>query len=469
MNSLPTTRFARIGAGIAANGVMQTVQLVVRLAEVPILLKCWGAIGYGEWLLVAALPTALSISDGGFTKTAQREMTMRAGRADAKGVEGVFQSTWLMLLSLSTIVLVLLALVLPQLPLVRLAKLTTVDAASLGITIVMLAAQVLVYFQCGLLLGGFTSVGKYALGVLFIAFSSLACFVGAMTGALLGFGMPGAAVGSFVGQCIGYATMFVVFKWAVPSISYGVSAASITEIRALWTPSIANLAFPVTDALNMQGVRLVVGLSLGPVALAVFSTTRTLCRLALQPVLSIARTVEPELSLAYGGGQSEQARRLFLQSSHAGFWMSAALSLVIAVAGPFLYRIWTNQQLDLDLLALCFMLIASVLSVLWGIALTVPCSINAHTSLSFPFLGIYGVGSILLVFIFAKQNMGASGAAIGVLIGDALALILVSIFALRIVGTNPGEWVISLIKSPVVLFRIVLVRLQLVLKQVVVR
>ena len=91
---MPNNRSTRIIRGLGANGVTQASQLLMRLAEVPVLLLLWGAAGYGEWLLIAALPTALSFSDGGFTKTARREMAMRAGRDDSVGIAAVFQSTW---------------------------------------------------------------------------------------------------------------------------------------------------------------------------------------------------------------------------------------------------------------------------------------------------------------------------------------------------------------------------------------
>lgn len=468
--SMSTTgRSARILAGLGANGVTQASQLVMRLAEVPVLLMLWGAGGYGEWLLIASLPTALSFSDGGFTRTARREMAMRAGKGDATGIVAVFQSAWILLLALTVTVMLLLTTILPLMPVTQWLKLKTVGESGLVLALLALAAQVLVYFQCGLLHGAFISRGRYAIGELFIALSLVLCFCGLLVGAISGNGIVGAALGSLAGQMIGYGFMLAVHTRQAPEMRYGNRYASLLEIRKLWAPSVANLAFPLADALNMQGARLVVGLSLGPVALAVFSTTRTLCRLALQPVLSIARTVEPELSLAYGGGKSEQARRLFLQSSHAGFWVSAALSLVIAVVGPFLYRIWTNQQLDLDPLALGFMLMASVVSVLWGIALTVPCSVNRHTSLSLPFLGIYGVGSILMIFTFSHFRMSAWGAALGVLLGDALALVVVVIFALRIAGVSAGDWVKALFKSPADLSRQVRVRLRALLARGLVR
>jgi O-antigen/teichoic acid export membrane protein len=319
---------------------------------------------------------------------------------------------------------------------------------------------VLVYFQCGLLHGAFISRGRYAIGELLIALSAILCFCGMLTGALLGKGIVGAALGSLVGQVAGYGVMLALYVGQTSTPRYGIRQASLREIKALWAPSVANLAFPLTDALNSQGVRLVVGLSLGPVALAVFSTTRTLCRMALQPVLSIARTVEPELSLAYGAGHDAQARSLFLRSSHAGFWLSAALSLAIAVVGPFFYQMWAGHELKLDRLALCFMLMASVLNVLWGIALTVPCSVNRHMSISLPFLFVYGLGSVLLVFMLQRFGTGTSGAALGLLLGDLAASILVVISALRIAGISLSTWANALVASPVGVVRQLLFRLK---------
>jgi O-antigen/teichoic acid export membrane protein len=435
-------------AGLGANGVTQVSQLLMRLLEVPILLMLWGAAGYGEWLLIAALPTALSFSDGGFTRTARREMAMRAGRGDGAGIAAVFQSAWVLLLVLSAAVLLLLGLLLPHLPLAQWLKLKSIGDSDLVLVLLALATQVLVYFQCGLLHGAFISRGRYAVGELLIALSAILCFCGMLTGALLGKGIVGAALGSLAGQMAGYGAMLALCVRQISAPRYGIKQASVREIKALWAPSVANLAFPLTDALNTQGVRLVVGLSLGPVALAVFSTTRTLCRMALQPVLSIARTVEPELSLAYGAGHDAQARDLFLRSSHAGFWLSVVLSLVVAIVGPLFYQLWAGHELELDRLALCFMLIASVLNVLWGIALTVPCSVNRHMSLSLPFLGIYGVGSVLLVFILSSKGMGTAGAAFGVVIGDALALGLISGIALRITNLGLGQWRSAVMRSP---------------------
>jgi O-antigen/teichoic acid export membrane protein len=77
------------------------------------------------------------------------------------------------------------------------------------------------------------------------------------------------------------------------------------------------MAFPLGNALNIQGIRLVVGLALGPAAVAVFAPLRTLSNLALQPRAVINRLMEPEMALAFGAGDPSLFRRLFTQSGSA--------------------------------------------------------------------------------------------------------------------------------------------------------
>lgn len=58
---------SRLMSDVGAQGFSKVVQIVIRLAAIPILLNLWEINLYGEWLMVAAIPTFLAIGDGGFT------------------------------------------------------------------------------------------------------------------------------------------------------------------------------------------------------------------------------------------------------------------------------------------------------------------------------------------------------------------------------------------------------------------
>lgn len=53
----------RILKGFLAGGYGQFVTAVVQLLGVPIFLGAWGPNLYGEWILLAAIPSYLALSD----------------------------------------------------------------------------------------------------------------------------------------------------------------------------------------------------------------------------------------------------------------------------------------------------------------------------------------------------------------------------------------------------------------------
>ena len=442
---------ARLGRGLGAHGFMQAVQLFIRLAEVPLFLTFWGAAGYGEWLMIAALPSVLALSDGGVTKAAQREMAMYAGRADHAGVLRIFQSAWAMLMVLSVAVIGLMALVLPMLPIYEWMHLKIVDANTLVLTLLLLAAQVLVYFQCGLLYGGFASVGTYATGTLYQVLAFLLGFLGLGAGVVIGRSTHAAATGALIGQTIGFLIMRLALANGVPGLRYGFRQASWLEMKRLSLPSVANLAFPIGEALNIQGMRLILGTMLGPIALATFSTLRTLSRMALQPVMSIARTIEPEISLAYGAADSGRMRQLLLKGSQAGLWMSIGLCLFMGLAGSWFFDLWVNKTLIFDRPLFALLLMVAFINSLWGISLTVPCATNRHLGIALWFSIIYGGGVLCLTGVLTHW-LGLSGAGVALLVGEFCLMCIVVPVACRLVDKPIKTWTTIIIRPPAYLF-----------------
>ena len=82
----------------------------------------------------------------------------------------------------------------------------------------------------------------------------------------------------------GTVILCILVRRDIPWIEYGWKHASFAEIRALARPAIAFMGFPIGNALNLQGTLLAVGYALGPTAVVVFGTARTVSRVALQMV-----------------------------------------------------------------------------------------------------------------------------------------------------------------------------------------
>ena len=53
----------RLMRGFGANALGPVVTAIIQLGSVPIFLHAWGAAKYGDWLLLSAIPSYLSLSD----------------------------------------------------------------------------------------------------------------------------------------------------------------------------------------------------------------------------------------------------------------------------------------------------------------------------------------------------------------------------------------------------------------------
>lgn len=154
MTSEDRPLISRLIKGMGAQGYSQVVQIFIRLAEVPLLLGYWGTQLYGEWLMIAAIPTYFVICDGGFAGAATREMSMRSGADDRPGALSLFQSTWLWLLLASFGIGSLAFVMVQAAPLHNWVGFKVMDPATVKLVILILIIHVLVGFQTGLVYGG---------------------------------------------------------------------------------------------------------------------------------------------------------------------------------------------------------------------------------------------------------------------------------------------------------------------------
>ena len=103
------------------------------------------------------------------------------------------------------------------------------------------------------------------------------------TGGVVGFGgivVQTAAV-YFGINALGTLLLWLALKHEVPWIRFGFEHARWASLRRLAGPSISFMAMPIGNAINLQGMLLVVGHVLGPVAVVIFATARTVSRTAI--------------------------------------------------------------------------------------------------------------------------------------------------------------------------------------------
>ncbi len=424
----------RIVRGLAANIGGMGVTLVIQLVSVPVFLAAWGVSTYGEWLVLSAVPTYVALSDLSFSSVAGNSMVMleAAGkRTDAVILGRRLWSIVTVMTGIAVLAAVAVALVFGG----AFGSGAAIPASEAQIVLVALFLQVAVGNQYGVLDAWYRAGGRYPLSTALRQLGRLLEF-GALCGTVLLGGRPGAAAIAFlVASAAGFGVSWAVLRRSVPWSTFRPERPRLQTFRELLGPGLAYMALPIGNALSVQGLTIVVGTTLGAAALVVFSTTRTVTRVALQLIGAINNSIWSELSRSVGGGHLDEARAILRHSVQLALAGSLSLVLGLAFYGGVLIRWWTHGLVDPPAQLLVVLLLVVVANSTWYTLSAVLGATNRLKRLAI----VYLAGTIV-----ALVGAAVLGSALG-LAGPAMALLAIDIAmvayvlptSLRVVDDSP--------------------------------
>jgi O-antigen/teichoic acid export membrane protein len=305
---------------------------------------------------------------------------------------------------------------------------------------------VLFDLQWTVIAAGFRCEGNYALGTLLgniVKFGTNA----AATTAVFFHGSPVlAATMLLLGRFLGNDVCRLVLLRKSPWLRHGYSHAHRRAIRRLFRPAIAYMAFPAGNSLSLQGMTIVVGAVLGPIAVVTFSTTRTLTRFAYQMVDMITNSVWPELSTAFGAGDRLLAKKLHRCACQASLGLALAAVLTLALFGNGIYDGWTHHKLAMDHHLFHLLLVEVLASSLWFTSSIVPVACNCHERIAAVFLLTTALSLPLAYFVMPR--LGLAGAGISLLLVDVAMVSYVFKRSLSLLHDNLSGFMRSLFRSP---------------------
>ncbi len=421
------------------------VTVFVQWVTVPVLLHVWGATKYGEWLLLSAIPNYLTFSDLGFGDASASDMSVRVAQKDREGALETFQSSWILVTCVSIVALLLASPAIWWMPWrgwLRLSSLSSLEAAKV---ILVLGAYVGVSQQYGVVESGYRSDGHFATGTFWILIQRLTETMVATAVAILG-SLLAVASTYFVVRCLGTVAYSILLCHLSPWIHFGICHASMRTIKRLVAPAAGFMAFPLGYALSLQGLTILIGATLGPVAVVSFSTLRTLSRLILQFTTVVKNALWPELSRAFGEGNVFLARKLNRIAWQACLAISVLGGMCLWVMGPFTYRLWLRHDVNFD--ATCFhvLLVVVVVNSLWDIGAVIPMSVNGHfrVALLYSAAALFSLGLARILL----PGLGTVGAAIALVLMDGIMTLYVLRTALECTKDSLKNFVASLLTVP---------------------
>lgn len=411
----------RVIAGVGANTYEQLANIVIQLVSLPIYLSHWDVKTYGTWLVITAIPSYLSMADVGMVTVAGNRMTMLAGAGDMAAANRVFQSAQMFILLTC---LTIAALVIPGALCLPLALLGSLD---MRLALAALLAGVLLSLGGGLSGAAFQSTNRYALGMSVAVTTRLMEWLGGLAGLLL--------IGTFAAVACGMLLVRVsTLLWQSwlsthngGGLTWGVRDAQWSEVKAMLKPSLGFMTFPIANAISFQGFTLLTAHLLGPAAVAVFNTYRTVARVAVQVTSTLSHALWPEFARMFGAGEHRNLRMLLLGSSLLGAMGAISLSVVLYFCAPWLLEIWTKGHIAFYPGAMRAFLLYAAIAGTWHIPRVILMATNQHSALGAAFL-LISVLALLCAQVLGTRHQ-IMGLVMAMVVGELLAMVACFWFA----------------------------------------
>ena len=429
-----------------SSSVARLSQTAIQFVQVPVFLHFWSASLYGEWLILNAVPTYLMFSNAGFGTVAGNEMTMLVAGGNREAALRVFQSCWWLIVFVFVSFTAALTGVLYLLPIAHLLNIRSISEHDTKWIIFYLAVSVLLAALEQLLQSAYRSVGRYPYGTFVKSMMNLVAFGCTMVPVALGKGPLTTAEVYAAASIAGTVFTVALVKHDLPWLEYGWRHARFAELRRLFRPAVAYMAFPVGQSLNLSGPQLALNYALGPYAVVVFTTARTVSRAALQMVQMVNSTFEPEMTLAYGAGNIPLTRSLHRRACQMALIVALVTVAGVMTIGPYVLHAWTGGHVPPSRGLLTVLLVSVVVYSLWSTSSTLMTATNQHQRLAVVYLAATAL--TCLVSFIAAWSAGLYGAAAALVLSELAMNLYVLPASLRIAQDTLAGFLAGLLHYP---------------------
>ncbi|CAH0287948.1 hypothetical protein SRABI26_04142 [Arthrobacter sp. Bi26] len=410
----------RVSLGAGANAYSQVVTIFIQLVSVPVFLSQWNLETYGQWLILSAIPTYIALSDIGIVTVAGNRMNMLVSSGQAVEAKRVFQSAQVFTYGMCAAI-ALIAITVGLIPLFFLGGTDEKNA------LLLLVLSVLLGQIGGLAESVFKATKGYAIGAALSSSARLSEWLGYLMGLFLIGNFTAVALGGFTGRLLIVFIAFMMSSKRHSHLKWGFREARYGEIRMMLKPALSFLLFTLSNAFTFQGFTILCGALFGPAATVVFTTYRTLARVAVQASSMLSHALWPEFTALFAQGRGERLGSIYKRSSLANLAISVGLSGALFLASGPLLTIWTHGAITLQPILMAILLGYAAVAGCGHLPRVVLMATNNHTSLGVWF-ALVSLSSVALGWVLAPF-LGLSGLAIAMTASEistiGLSLIMV--------------------------------------------
>lgn len=384
----------RVVSGVFAHIYAQIVTILTQIISLPIFLTKWSLPEYGVWVTLSSVPIYLTLLDFGVLTHAGNSMVMHNAKGDKDALNKVFSSA-LRLLAILTPIIIGLVLVILKFS----EYLFDLKHAN---TLILLSLTALIALNCQLFDASYRAFGKYPKVTVLLTTTRVIEWIVSLVFLMWIGTIESVALGLFLGRLSCALIIYVLSKKDIPDIKWSLKDSTNTDCKNLFNSGYGFMAFPVGNALSLQGVVIMIGWLLGPVYVAQFAAYRTLSRVITQMSLLTSKALSPEISALFGKGHLEKARALLIKTSKIVIPLTLLASLIMLYLGEKIIDLWSHGKIEYDFKIFLILVCSAFVSSIWQLITVGLVSTNNHSQLARMFMT---TTLIMLVMIYVSGSI----------------------------------------------------------------
>jgi O-antigen/teichoic acid export membrane protein len=382
----------RILKMLGALGTNTGLMLVTQLLLPPAFLHYYGVGLYGEWIVLSGTLSYLATLNFGITTYASNELTMLNKRGELEEYRRLQGSTLALLIIVVCIGLIALSTVF-FLPFGRLLHLTLLAPAEVSMTALFLGMQMLTNILAGYYNNLFMVVEQSHRGLSWAIARSfgptVVCFVLVMVRAPFHF----LALGQLTAAVLVTLMSIYDLRRRLGGLPLGIQGANWnTAIRTLKPSGMFAMIFGQQMLVYQVPVNILQWI-LGPSAVVLFSTSRTVLSAARQVLAPITNAIAPEITFSFANRDMKKMLYIFHQSERLIFAGIPIANLGAFLFAPIIVRVWLHRPLLFDPYTYALMALISAAISMRDHKQFFQFSTNVHERLSI----IVFVGNLIMI------------------------------------------------------------------------
>jgi O-antigen/teichoic acid export membrane protein len=414
-----------IKKSILKNGIAAALQKVVKVLEqlflVPFFIAFWGPAYYGEWLTLTIIPSFLALSEFGFGSATANTFLIKYASGDKQGAATVAKTgvrIMTYLIGASILLSILIVFILYKFDVFE--KSLIPSSQAVFAVIILLISKIIGFYQ-QIFEAHFRAARRASLSINFTTLISIANIVGGLIilvcgGKVIGFAM--------VSLCISLVLYPIYIILAERVLGLHQEAKGIYDpalVKNLVHKGFGYFLAPIWQAIYYQGCTFVVRIVLGPIAVTIFNTVRTLIRSSSQAFAMLITATYPDFQFELNAGRKDKALKIFLGTLGGNIILALVFIIGIGVFGETLYNIWTHKALTVPTDIWIIFIVSVLFYALWFTFSFIFEALNKPYTYTLASL-VCAVIAVSISWLLCLK-MGLVGAAIGNLCFDVLMCI----------------------------------------------